>query len=318
VGNVYYSNYANDNKWGTGANWGDAITPNLGFVPGPTANLIFSNNPFSSPAFQLTTAQNIDLQQNRTAASVQFDAPFNYTLQGYQLTLDNGANSTAVTVTSAQPGGAHTIQSNLVLASNLNINTNTGTALVLSGNINAGTKTFTLNNLGTTTFAGQITGSGTMTQTASGTIVVSGNSSATYTGNIDIQKGTLQLGGSNVLNAATNLSLSSPTGAGTFNLAGNNQTLGSLTFASGGTVTTGSGILTLGGNVTSAASATPSVVRMIPSARPRTRLSKSSAAMSGITMYSPPRPMPKSRANTYIVARVGVRKRSGMLPATST
>ena len=158
VGNVYYSNYANDNKWGTGANWGDAVTPNLGLVPGNTANIIFSNNAFSSPAHQLTTAQNVDLQQNRTAASIQFDAPFNYTLQGYQLTLDNGAFSTAITVTSAAPGGAHTIQSNLALNSNLNINTNTVTALVFSGNINAGTKTFTLNNLGTTTFAGQITG----------------------------------------------------------------------------------------------------------------------------------------------------------------
>ena len=259
VGNIYYSNYANDNKWGTGTNWGNATTPNLGSVPGPTANLIFSNNAFTSPAFQLTTAQNVDLQQNRTAASLQFDAPFNYTLQGYQLTLDNGSNSAAITVTSAQPGGAHTLQSNLQLNSNLNINTNTNTALVLAGSVSAGTKTFTLNNNGTTTFAGPITGSGTMTQsnTSTGTIIIAGNSATTYTGNIDIQRGTLQLGGSNVLSAATNLSLSNPiTGIGTFNLANYNQTLGSLTYTSGGAVTTGSGTLTLGGDVTSLASAT--------------------------------------------------------------
>ncbi len=260
VGNVYYSNYGNDNKWGTGANWGDSTRPNLGLVPGPTANIIFSNNVFTNPAFQLTTAQNIDLQQNRQAASIQFDASFNYTLQGYQLTLDNGAGPTAITVTSAQPGGAHTIQSNLQLNSDLNINTNTGTALVVAGNVNAGTKLFTLNNLGTTTFAGQITGSGNMTQTASGTVVISGNSAATYTGNFDIQKGMLQLGGSNVLNANTIISLSSPTGAGTFNLASNNQTIGALNFNSGGNVTTGSGILTLGGNVTSLASATSALI----------------------------------------------------------
>ena len=133
-------------------------------MPGPTANLIFSNNNFTSPGFQLTTAQSVDLQQNRTAASLQFDAPFNYTLQGYQLTLDNGGSSAAITITSFQPGGAHTIQSDLVLNSNLNINTNTNTALVLSGGVNTGAKTITLNNLGTTTFVGPITGSGAMTQ----------------------------------------------------------------------------------------------------------------------------------------------------------
>ncbi|MBI5691738.1 MAG: autotransporter-associated beta strand repeat-containing protein [Verrucomicrobia bacterium] len=259
VGNVFYSNYANDNKWGTGANWGNATTPNLGLVPGPTANLIFSNNAFTSPTFQLTTAQNVDLQQNRTAASIQFDAPFNYTLQGYQLTLDNGTSSSAITVTSAQPGGAHSIQSNLQLNSNLNINTNTNTALVIAGNVNAGTKTLTLNNSGTTTFTGQITGSGTITQLGSsaGTLIIAGDSSSTYSGNLDIQRGTLQLGGSNVLNSATSLSLSNAvTGTGTFNLANYSQTLGALTYASGGTVTTGSGTLTMAGNITSAASAT--------------------------------------------------------------
>lgn len=260
VGNVYYSNYANDNKWGTGANWGDSLSPNLGLVPGPTANLIFSNNGFTNPSFQLTTAQSVDLQQNRTAASIQFDAPFNYTLQGHQLTLNNGASPTAITVTSAQPGGAHTIESNLVLGSDLNINTNTNTALVLSGNIAAGMKQFTLNNLGTTTFAGQITGSGTLTHLLTGTVIITGNSAATFTGNIDMQKGTLQLGASNVLNGATTVSLSSANGSGTFNLAGYNQTVGALNYVSGGTVTTGSGILSMAGNVTSSASATQAVL----------------------------------------------------------
>jgi autotransporter-associated beta strand protein len=264
VGTIYYSNYAGDNKWGTGNNWGNSTTPDIGVIPANTANLVFSNHLFTTPAWQLTTAQNVDLQQNRTAASIQFDAPFNYTLQGYTLTLDNTANSlpTAITVTSAAPGGAHTIQSNVQLNSDLNVNINTNTALAVTGNIAAGSHVFTINNNGTVTFAGQITGSGTMTQAtgSTGTTVISGDSSSTYTGNIVVQAGTLQLGASNVLNAATNLSLSTVTSSGTFNLANYNQTLGALTFASGGSVTTGTGVLTMAGTLTTNASATAATI----------------------------------------------------------
>ena len=119
-------------------------------------------------------------------------------MQGYQLTLDNGALPTAITVTSAAPGGAHTIQSDLKLNSDLNVNINTNTALALT-NIDAGVgvlaHNLTLNNNGTITFGGQITGSGTMTQAvgSTGTTVISGNSSSSYTGNIVVQAGTLQL-----------------------------------------------------------------------------------------------------------------------------
>jgi len=264
VGTIYYSNYAGDNKWGTGNNWGNSNTPDIGVIPANTANLVFSNHVFTTPAWQLTTAQNVDLQQNRTAASIQFDAPFNYTLQGYTLTLDNTGNSapTAITVTTAAPGGAHTIQSNLQLNSDLNININTNTALAMTGSVAAGTHTFTLNNNGTVTFAGQITGSGAMTQAtgSTGTTVISGDSSSTYTGNIVVQAGTLQLGASNVLSAATNLSLSTANSAGTFNLANYSQSLGALTFVSGGTVTTGTGTLTMAGTLTTNASATAATI----------------------------------------------------------
>jgi autotransporter-associated beta strand protein len=261
VGTIYYSNYTGDNKWGTGNNWGNSTSPIIGVIPANTANLVFSNHLFTTPAWQLTTAQNVDLQQNRTAASIQFDAPFNYTLQGYQLTLDNGALPTAITVTTAAPGGAHTIQSTLQLNSDLNVNINTNTALALT-NIAAGTHAFTLNNNGTITFAGQITGSGTMTQAtgSTGTTVISGDSSSTYTGNIVVQAGTLQLGASNVLNAATNLSLSTANSSGTFNLANYNQTLGALNFVSGGAVTTGTGVLTMAGTLTTSASAAAATI----------------------------------------------------------
>ncbi len=264
VGTIYYSNYAGDNKWGNGNNWGNSATPNLGVVPDAHANLVFSNHAFTTPAFQLTTAQNVDLGANRSAGSIQFDAPFNYTLQGYTLTLDSGSATTptAITVTSAAAGGAHTIQSALSLASDLNINTNTGTALNLSGPIAAGAHTFTLNNLGTTTISGQITGSGTMTQTAgsTGTTVLTGNSSGTYTGNIVVQDGTVRLGNDNILSSATNVSLSSANSFGTFDLGNHNQTLGGINFVSGGLVQTGAGTLTLAGDVSSQASATTATI----------------------------------------------------------
>jgi fibronectin-binding autotransporter adhesin len=264
VGTVYYSNYAGDNKWGNGNNWGNSSTPNLGSVPLGNASLVFSNHAFTAPSFQLTTAQTVDLGQNRSAASIQFDAPFNYTLQGYNLTLGSGSVGvpTAITVTSAAPGGAHTIESAITLGSDLNINTNTGTALNLSGAIAAGTHTITLNNNGTTTVAGAITGSGTMTQTATatGTTVISGDSSSTYTGDIVVQNGTIRLGNNGVLNAATNVSLSTANSTGTFDLAGHNQALGNITFVSGGTLQSGSGTLSLNGSVSSQASATAATI----------------------------------------------------------
>ncbi len=264
VGTIYYSNYANDNRWGNGNNWGNAITPNLGVVPSATANLVFSNHRFANPNHQLTTAQNVDLGGNRSAGSVQFDAPFNYTLQGYTLTLGSGqaGTPTAITVTSAASGGAHTIQSAIALESDVIINTNTGTALNLSGAIAAGNRTFTLNNKGTTTISGVITGSGSMTQSAgsTGSTVLTGDNSSTYTGAIAVQGGTIRLGGSNILNAATAVSLSTANSFGTFDLANYNQTLGSLTFVSGGRLQTGTGTLTLGGNVTSLSSATTATI----------------------------------------------------------
>ena len=264
VGNVFYSNYAGDNKWGNGNNWGNAATPNLGVTPTANANLIFSNHAFTNPSFQLTTAQNVDLGGNRSAGSIQFDAPFNYTLQGYTLTLDSGQGNTptAITVTSAAPGGAHTIQSNLALGSDLNVNTNTGTALNISGSLAAGNHTITLNNNGTTTISGAIAGSGNITQTAAstGTLVLTGNSAASYTGDLAVQNGTIRLGNSNILSGATQVSLSTANSAGTFDLANHDQTLGGIAFVSGGTVQTGAGTLTLAGNVSTQASATTATI----------------------------------------------------------
>lgn len=264
VGTIYYSNYSGDNKWGTGQNWGNATSPNIGVIPSNTANLIFSNHKFNAPQHQLTTAQNVDLGANRSAGSIQFDAPFNYTLQGYTLTLASGQTNvpTAITVTSVAPGGAHTIQSNVALGSDLNVNLNTGTALNLSGNIAAGTHDISFNTKGTTTIAGQLTGSGTLTHVAgsTGTTVITGNSSATFTGNVAIEAGTIRLGNSNVLNSATNVSLSTANSYGTLDLANNNQGLGNITFVSGGLIKTGTGTLSLNGNVTTQSSATSATI----------------------------------------------------------
>src|SRR4029078_8910185 len=46
------------------------------------------------------------------------------------------------------------------------------------------------------------------------------------------------------------------------------------------------------------APATPSPARMIAMARPSPRVRTSSAAISGITMYSPPSPIPNTIANS--------------------
>ncbi|MCU0792508.1 MAG: autotransporter-associated beta strand repeat-containing protein, partial [Opitutaceae bacterium] len=91
------------------------------------------------------------------------------------------------------------------------------------------------------TFAGVISGSGTLTKLGAGTLTLSGAN--TYTGATTISGGTLTLGAANRLADTTALTVD--TGA-TFNLAGFSETVGSLAGAGG--VTLGAGTLGAGGN----------------------------------------------------------------------
>ncbi len=90
-----------------------------------------------------------------------------------------------------------------------------------------------------------ITGAGGLTKIGAGILSLGGVS--TYAGATDINAGTLRTTVANAL--PTNTAVTVSTGA-TFDLAGNNQTIGSLASAVGGigSVTLGAGTLTMGGN----------------------------------------------------------------------
>lgn len=100
------------------------------------------------------------------------------------------------------------------------------------------------------TFAGSISGSGTVTRSGSGVVTFSGTN--TYTGNTVIESGTLRVSGGSAIGNASRVVLANTSGA-VFDLNGSSETIGSLSGGgtSGGNVTLGSGTLTVGADNTS-------------------------------------------------------------------
>lgn len=98
------------------------------------------------------------------------------------------------------------------------------------------------NTGGTATFAGMIEGTGSLFESPTGSLTLTGAN--TYTGVTDITSGTLAIG------AGGSIALSSGVdiiGGGTFDISNaGNQTIGDLTSTSGGTVSLGANTLTLG------------------------------------------------------------------------
>jgi len=108
-----------------------------------------------------------------------------------------------------------------------------------------------------TTFAGVISGAGSLVKDGASTQILSGVN--TYTGSTTVNNGTLRYGVASAINTSSNVTVNA-NGVGltaTFDLNGYSGTIGTLTLGGTGAtgtsshqVTTGAGTLTLGGNVT--------------------------------------------------------------------
>jgi len=149
-------------------------------------------------------------------------------------------------------GGGIEVQSgNLILAGTSSY---TGTTTVDLGAILTGTTSSLIGNItdngsvvfnqaSTGTFAGAISGSGTLIKQNTGTVILTGAN--TYNGDTTVSAGTLQAGAPNTFSSTSLVTVS--TGA-TLALNNSNQTIGNLTGT--GNVTLGTATLTLGDSIT--------------------------------------------------------------------
>ena len=158
----------NSGSWGNPANWQDQVTPSISAVPGiwgvsgDTATL---GSGASGPVTITLDGASPHL------GSLTFSSTGGYTLasgSGGTLHLDNGPATASVTVAA----GSHTIAVLVALDSGTNVAVN--------------------NASNTLTVSGPVSGSGGLTTSGAGLLVLGGNN--TYTGGTMITGGTLQVG----------------------------------------------------------------------------------------------------------------------------
>ena len=185
----------------------------------------------------------------------------NTTIKVDTVTAQNGVTHTLGTLTT----GAFTLS----VAAGANVNANTAYGLTFGSTVLSGNPAMTVNvanngsGLGTVTL-GSLSNAAArgLTKTGDGLLLLSAASGTiTSTSAFTVNNGTLRLGAAGALGASAlaNVTVNATTAGTTalFDLAGNNQSILSLTFGGTGatatstnSVTTGAGTLTLGGNVT--------------------------------------------------------------------
>lgn len=128
----------------------------------------------------------------------------------------------------------------------LNLNNNNQRIALASASstssVTLGTATLDINNTGTDTYAGVISGTGGVTKTNTGTQVLSGAN--TYTGTTTVTAGILRLGAANVIADASNVTLNGGT-LSTGATTGNSETVGTLNLNATSTIAFGTGAHTL-------------------------------------------------------------------------
>jgi autotransporter-associated beta strand protein/T5SS/PEP-CTERM-associated repeat protein len=198
-----------------------------------------------------------------------------------------GPGTTILTAANTHSGGTAINSGVLAVADDPNLGAASGglsfsggTLQFLSGfttnravTLNAGGGTFDTNG-NSPTLGGTISGSGAFTKIGSGTLTLSGSSS--YAGGTAINAGTLQAGAANAFAPGSAFTVAS---GATLNLAGFNQTIGSL--AGAGSVMLGSATLTTGTDNTST-----TFSGTISGTGGLTKISSGTLTLSGANTYS--------------------------------
>ena len=222
-----------DSTWGNASNW------NPTNVPGVGADILFDNT-------YVSTNQTIDTESNRTVRSLTFDAPIDYTINNNTLIFDNGgvAGFSGIQTSETNGSGNFTINSDLQANNDITVRNNNSGVLTLNVDLDNGGNTILFDGTGNAASEnGSISGTGDLVKNDAGTLTLAGNN--TYTGNTDINGGTVILANDNAL-GSTSAGTDLANGA-TLALT-NNITVGE-TLANDGTLENTSGTNTFSGVV---------------------------------------------------------------------
>ena len=168
-----------DNLWTSATNWVGDVAP----IGNGAENLIFAGSTRLTPSNDFTA--------NTSFASLSFaSGAGNFSLSGSAIILNGGSTA----ITGNHTSGTMTIANNITYSTSApTLTTLSGGTLTLSGTVDIGILTFTINNSGTVNITGNISGTTSTSKltksTGTGVLTLSGSNS--YAGATTISAGTL-------------------------------------------------------------------------------------------------------------------------------